>query len=39
MNIALHSVDTVLTEESIQYTFVVDADLADVGGGTAVVDY
>ena len=39
MNNELHLADIDLTEEQIQYAFVVDADLASVGGGSALVDY
>ena len=39
MQIELNSQDTVLTDAPVQFAFVVDADLASVGGGTCVVDY
>ncbi len=39
MNIDLQDAETILTEQQIQYVLVVDAELAYVGGGTAVVDY
>ena len=39
MSIELHTQETIVTEEAVQYKFVVDADLASVGGGSAVLDY
>ncbi len=39
MNIELHSAEIASTQEQPQYVFVVDADLAHVGGGSTVVDY
>lgn len=39
MNIELHAQEIILTEEAVQYKFVLDADLAHVGGGSAVLDY
>ena len=39
MNIELHIAEIDQTEAQIQYAFVVDADLASVGGGSALVDY
>lgn len=39
MNIELLNADTTAIQEDIQYTFVIDAELAQIGGGQAVVDY
>ena len=39
MNIELDSDEIILTEEKTQYVFVIDADLAHVGGGSALVNY
>jgi hypothetical protein len=40
MNADLHTLtETVSTEQPTQYTFVIDAELAQVGGGTPAVDY
>ena len=38
MNIELTSAEIILTEEP-QYEFVVDAELAYVGGGSGLVNY
>lgn len=39
MNIELQNAETIQTEEEFQYAFVVNAELAYVGGGSALVDY
>lgn len=39
MNIEMQIAEINQTEELIHYAFVVDADLASVGGGSALVDY
>lgn len=39
MNVELNAQESILTEEQVQYKFVIDADLAYVGGGSAVLDY
>lgn len=40
MNADLHSpADTLSIDQQPQYRFVVDADLAQVGGGTTAVEY
>ena len=39
MNIELQNAETSLTEEQVQYTFVIDTELAHVGGGSAIADY
>ena len=40
MNADLHTLAEIIsTEQQPQYAFVVDADLARVGGGTAAVEY
>ena len=40
MNIELHSIDLVNADlQEPQFQFVVDAELAHVGGGSVVVNY
>ncbi len=39
MNIELQNAETIQTEDEIQYAFVGNAELASVGGGSALVDY
>lgn len=39
MNIELLNADATAIQENIEYAFVVDAELAHIGGGQAVVDY
>ena len=39
MHIELNSQDIVSTDAPVQFAFVVDADLANVGGGSVVIDY
>lgn len=39
MNVEAINAEVVLSEEQCQYVFVVDADLAHVGGGSGVVNY
>lgn len=39
MNLDLTSEEIKLTEEQRDYVFVIDADLARVGGGSALVNY
>lgn len=39
MNLELNTQQAILTEEAVQYKFVVEADLVHVGGGSAVMDY
>ncbi len=39
MNVELISDEVVKTEDQCQYAFVIDADLAQVGGGSVVLNY
>ncbi len=39
MNLELTSDEITLTEEQREYVFVIDADLARVGGGSSLVNY
>lgn len=39
MNLELISTEPLPTQASLHYTFVVDADLVHVGGGSAIADY
>jgi hypothetical protein len=39
MNIELQTSESTTQEESLQYQFVIDADLIHVGGGTGLLDY
>lgn len=39
MNVELIGDEVALTEDQRPYLFVIDADLADVGGGSALVNY
>ena len=39
MNVELISDEVVLTEDQHQYVFGIEADLAQVGGGSGLVNY
>ena len=39
MDIELQILDVAAAEPTVQYQFVVDADLVHVGGGTGLMDY
>ena len=39
MTTELHSDVLLVTEEPLSYQFIIEADLALVGGGSALVDY
>jgi hypothetical protein len=39
MNVEMPTLEVVVVEQSSPFTFVVDADLARVGGGSSVLEY
>ena len=39
MHTDLQTQEVIVTEEAVQFKFVIDADLIHVGGGSAVLDY